>query len=452
MSTIGIEIDQDELVLTRGRDFRWSFENLDTANQPIPFPTGDLYFELETGGETNSIQQVEITGADSGEYRLNFDGTLSDPIDYYQASDTPYDLSIDVRSALENIPAIGAGNVRVSRTGLNPVWNLNFQLTGTPQNEIQELSVVNLLGWLGQQLGEGAMVLSYRESDSEPISFESNAATIQATLESLPQIGKGNVVVTQTDPKGIFKLEYQNLLAARDIEQIKVRAYEKNAGDFFGGGITGNLLTVLGSKTIQNGRRSVLDGRMMDTLTQKINDFFSLFDDRLPLNMEFVIQSPTKFTIVCRGTKGYREIDLKTFDLIFSAQMLKTYLNNTTLLNGAITSVTVDQYWNHLYGVEFINDMGFKPQPLLVGDASGLHTSVTAIPLVPQINTTYIERGQSAMTLWPFVVEGTMAHLKIESDDADRIQPRTKWQLVFLPDGEPAGGEPIARGQVTVQR
>ncbi|UJD20845.1 hypothetical protein SEA_ZIMMER_6 [Mycobacterium phage Zimmer] len=452
MSAIGIEIDQDQLVLTRGRDFRWSFENLDTSNQPVAYPPGELFFALDTGGEHNCVQQVEVIGADDGSYKLGYDGVKSDPIDYYKSTDTPYDLTIDIRSALENIPAIGAGNVAISSTGLNPVWHLNFTLTGNSQNEIQELSVVNLLGWLGEQLGEGQMVLSYRETDAEePISFEANAATIQASLETIPQIGKGNVIVTEPVADH-FHVEFVGLLAARDVDQIKVRAYEKNAGDFFGGGITGNLLTVFSTKTIQNGRRAVLDGRMMDTLSKKILEFFNIFDDKQPMSLEFVIKDNKTFTVICRSLKGYQAIDLATFDVIFSANTVKTFLGNQILLAGAVSTLTVDQYWNHRYTVEFINEAGNRPHPLLVGDASGLSSGITTTPIAPTVRTEYVDRGQSATTLWPFLIEGTLAHLKVESEDADRIPARTRWQLVFLPEGEEIGGDPIARGTITEQR
>ncbi|BBC53808.1 hypothetical protein [Mycobacterium phage PP] len=450
MAEFGVPLESDTLILTRGRDYTWNFENVDTDGTPTDFPAGELYYELETGGEHNCVQQIEILKADDGEYTLSYEGTPSDPIDYYDAVETPYDLTIDVRSALENIPAIGAGNVKVSRIGLNPVWHLNLTLTGESQNEIQELSVTNLLGWLGEFLGEGRMILSYRENDTEPISFEASAAEIQAALETLPQIGKGNVVVTEPT-NGKFQVEYVGLLAARDVDLITVRAYEKNATDFFGGGITGNLLTVYSTRTIQNGRRAVLDGRMMDTLTQKVEEFFSLFSDSMPMSLEFVIDSSTDFTIVCRSNRGYAEVDLVTFDVVFSAAMLQTFLENQVLLEGAVDTVTVDQYWNHRYSVEFINELGNRPHPLLVGDASDLTSDITEVSVVPEVRSSYIARGQSAMTLWNFVIDGSTASLKVESEDVDVIQPRTKWQLVFLPDGEPAGGQPVARGRVLVQ-
>lgn len=450
MSVIGVDIDQEVLVLQKRRDFVWAFQNLDDANQPLAFPAGDLLFELVTGGEHNCVQQVEILQAEGGTYTLWYDGVESDPIDYYEPDTSPYDLTIDVRSALENIPAIGDGNVKVSTTGLTPVWNLNFILAGTSRNEIQSLKVDNLLGWLGQQLGEGDMVLSYRESDTYPIRFEANAAEVQAALESLPQIGVGNVVVTEPQT-GEFLIEYVGMLAARDVDLITVRAYEKNATDFFGGGITGNLLTQFQTKTVQNGRRAVLDGRMMDLLTRKINEFFSMFDDALSIDLVFEIDSNVDFTVVCRSTTGYEEVDLLTFDVLFNASTLQTFLNNQLLLSGAILSVTVDQYWNHSYTVEFINGAGNKPHPQLVGDASSLTNNILGLILEPEVRTTVRELGQAPLTKWEFDITGADALLKVESEYVDRIKPRTRWQLVFIPDGEPAGGQAIARGAVQVQ-
>lgn len=42
MSVIGPQLEPDTLVLTRGRDFKWSFENLDATGQPVVFPAGTL--------------------------------------------------------------------------------------------------------------------------------------------------------------------------------------------------------------------------------------------------------------------------------------------------------------------------------------------------------------------------------------------------------------------------
>lgn len=54
--------------------------------------------------------------------------------------------------------------------------------------------------------------------------------------------------------------------------------------------------------------------------------------------------------------------------------------------------------------------------------------------------------------IWEFGIEADTASLKVESEVADTIPDRTRWQLVFLADGEPVGGDPIALGTVKVQR
>lgn len=60
----------------------------------------------------------------------------------------------------------------------------------------------------------------------------------------------------------------------------------------------------------------------------------------------------------------------------------------------------------------------------------------------------YFELGTTPATTWVFVIDGAVATLKVEHTDADQIPARTPWQLVWLPDGEAAGGDPIARGVV----
>lgn len=48
MSVIGVELDPVDLVLTKGRDFRWSFLNVDGSGNEENFPSGSLYFEVAT--------------------------------------------------------------------------------------------------------------------------------------------------------------------------------------------------------------------------------------------------------------------------------------------------------------------------------------------------------------------------------------------------------------------
>lgn len=63
----------------------------------------------------------------------------------------------------------------------------------------------------------------------------------------------------------------------------------------------------------------------------------------------------------------------------------------------------------------------------------------------------YFEFDLVGVTPWAFTISGSTASIKIESEVVDTIPARTKYQLVFRPTGEAAGGDPIARGTVKVQ-
>lgn len=63
----------------------------------------------------------------------------------------------------------------------------------------------------------------------------------------------------------------------------------------------------------------------------------------------------------------------------------------------------------------------------------------------------FFELLTDPVTEWQFSIVGDEAVLKIESEVVEWIPDRTKWQLVFLPDGEAAGGDPVALGSVKVQ-
>lgn len=52
--------------------------------------------------------------------------------------------------------------------------------------------------------------------------------------------------------------------------------------------------------------------------------------------------------------------------------------------------------------------------------------------------------------VWEFTIDGSSAVIKVEHEIADTVPNRTKFQLVFLHENEPAGGDPVSLG--TVQR
>lgn len=56
--------------------------------------------------------------------------------------------------------------------------------------------------------------------------------------------------------------------------------------------------------------------------------------------------------------------------------------------------------------------------------------------------------GAETSVRWTFDIVGSRATLKVESEEVAQVPDRTLWQLVFLADGEAAGGDPIDRGRV----
>lgn len=448
MAAIGIELDPDQLVLTRGRDFKWHFENLDENEQPIPFPAGDLFFELQTRGEHNSKQEVRVLRANEGTYKLGLANSWSAPIDYYDAVENPHSQAGDITDALEGIPAIGPGNVKVTPAQIYPVWRINVVLNGTSQNEIQELNITNLLGWLGANIGKGRMRLSYKHNETGLLEFTSSAADIQTALERLPRIGTGNVQVTKVSD-GKFRIEFVGALAGRDVDQILVTAYETDSDNFFDKIL--DTLTTVTSRTIQAGRKAALDERLMNLLNKYVNEFFDLFDEALGLDIDFEIRDNLNFTIVTQSTIAFAETDLVTFAIDVAGSSLKTFFNGILDLTGMFTTVAVDFYWNHVFQVEFVGALANKHLPLLQGDASALGNDANTPGIQPAVEVYSVNPGKEPITLWHFDIEGTLASLKVESEEADKVQARTIWQLVFLPAGEPAGGEPVARGRVWVQ-
>lgn len=318
-STIGIELDTDQLVLTRRRDFKWTFENLDEHGDPTPFPAGQLYFELDTGGQHNARQRVEISGATGGTYKLGNSTGWTPAIDFNDVSENPQGLPGDVTDALETL--FGAGNVKVYPTTLYPSWTLNFNLnSGKPLTE-----------------------------------------------------------------------------------------------------------------------------QLVNTINKAANDFFDTFDQLLGVNVEMTVTDALNFKLQVTSIKSFDEVGVITFLVDVTSTAVKNFFNGVAGLIGAVNTVNVDFYWDRTYEVEFLGALKETPVPKMLTDGASL-TGASKL-----LTTDVLKPGKERLTQWDFSIAGTRAELKIESDQADLIAPRTKWQLVFLEDGEAAGGDGVARGLVRVQ-
>lgn len=439
MAVIGIELDTDTLVLTRGRDFRWSFDNLDTDGKtPIDYPAGELFFELVTGGEHNAMQEVRVTGASGGVYRFEFDGETTGDIDYYDATENPHGLDGDVTDALEALPNIGPGNVKVHPAQLFPVWQIDLTLNAG-KNEIQQIS------FTGNPTG-GNFKLGYAGQVTSAIDFGAPAADVETALEALSTIGTGNVRVTPVQGGG-YQVEFIGALAEQNVQQIL--AYSSGIDLslptwFFG--LTGGFFPSVKVSTVADGSAKFTE-KLVNTLNKTINDLFNSFDAMLGVDIDYVVHDNLNTTLKVTSLRAFTESDLITFSVDVTSTMVENFLNSVSTFVGMFDTIHVDFFWNHVYKVEFIGELGNRPQPALVPDISDLE----GLNDQQNVEVTVLAPGKERLTKWPFVIDGATASLKVESEDADKIPARTHWQLVFLPEGEAAGGDPIARGRVAVQ-
>lgn len=64
MASIGVDLEEVDLFLTKGRDFRWNFVHLnDATGEPEAFPAGSLFFEFDTSPQT--VWTFSIDGSEA---------------------------------------------------------------------------------------------------------------------------------------------------------------------------------------------------------------------------------------------------------------------------------------------------------------------------------------------------------------------------------------------------
>lgn len=433
MAFIGTVLSEDQLVLTRGRDFKWTFENTDENDDPIDFPAGDLFFELDTGGETNALQRVSVTGASGGSYLLGFKDVMSTPIDYYDVTENPHGIDGDITDALEGISTIGAGNVFVNPARLVPVWKITLTLN-QGMNEVQQIR------FTGNPTG-GDFKLSYGMEFTNKIPFGSTPDVLKQELEALPSIGTGNLKV-DTIQDG-YRIEFIGSQSNTDVQQIQGYA----VGIFLDFALTGGFFPSIQTSTLVKGSAK-LSEPLVNVINKTVNDMFNSFESLLGVDLDYQIIDNMNMTLTITSLKSFVESDLITFAVDVTSNGIESFLNGVAQLTGLFQTIHVDFYWNHEFDVEFVGDLALAPQPALTVDDSAL----TGLDNDQQVEVQVIEDGKTRFAKWPFSISGNKAVIKVESEDADEIEKGTHWQLVFLPEGEPAGGDAVGRGQVREQR
>lgn len=322
MSNLGVSLEADQLVLTKNRDFKESFQNFDTLDQPLDFPPGQIYYELHTGGQQNNLQRVTVDAATSGTYTLSFNGHTSNPFDFGDISDNPQGIPGDLQDDMDSL--FGAGNSLVHKPSqLYPVW--------------------------------------------------------------------------------VFRM------------------------------------------TMHTGKE--LTEQVVNDINTAMNNLFNTFSEIVGITVAFQIQDNLNITCKATANNSFDESGLITFAVSITSGLIEAAFNAIAGLVGFLVTSHIDFYWKHVYQVELIGDLALSPQPALTSNVANLHGSNNDASVTIDV----LQPGKTEYTQWYFDIVDSVATLKVESDEVNKIQPRTTFQLVYLPEGEPAGGDPIALGYVRVQ-
>ncbi|QBJ01093.1 hypothetical protein PBI_ARISSANAE_6 [Mycobacterium phage Arissanae] len=185
-----------------------------------------------------------------------------------------------------------------------------------------------------------------------------------------------------------------------------------------------------------------LSEQLVNTINKAANDFFDTFDSLFGVDVEMTVTDALNFKLVVTSIRSFDEVGVVTFAVDVTSTAVKNFFNSFAGLIGAVNTVSTDFYWNRTYNIEFTGSLGLKPQaPTSVDSASLVGTSKRLV-------ATVVRPGREKLTVFPFTISGSSATVKIESEQADLIPHRCKWQFVQLLDGEPAGGTAKQLGRV----
>ena len=429
---IGVVLDQDELILQKGRDFKWALESVDENNDPIDYPAGDLYFELQTGGAHNGTQHVEMLYATGGDFKFGLGNNWSVPIEYDTLTVRPHLDQDSVKGYLEDIVGIGDGNVLVSPAVLTPVWQLSISLTPA-HNEVQRIKLNNAGGGGQYKLGSGQNLTSL-------INYADTDLQIAGKIAAMASVGANNVKVTKNSNTD-YQVEFIGSLAKTNVPKLQAYAYG------FGWGLNNGIFSSISVSTVSDGLAQITE-TLIEVLSDSINDVYNSFENLYGVRLDFNVLNPTQAVITATSIKTYTELKSKVFSANVTGDMIKNAVGNVAELGPILDVVGVKFYWNRSYDIEFTGALANLPMPQLKVDTTGLTSTVQT----PEVNVTVTKPGKAFATIWPFNIIGHRATIKIESEEVDKIANRVVWYLAFKPAGEAKGGDPVGMGRVRVQK
>ena len=204
-----------------------------------PGDAGSVSTTQSAAGGPNEQQTVTFVGtATGGDFTLTFNSETTDPIPFDASNGT-------VREALEDLPGLSVGDVDV--TGAPGSWTVTFVGTDVAHTNLPQMTAdsSNLSGGFANgQIGvaqtqaasneqqtvtltplpvAGTFTLRYLSDTTTDLDFDATAAEVQTALENLPNIGTGNVMVTDL-PGAVYLVEFTGELAARGVTLISANS------------------------------------------------------------------------------------------------------------------------------------------------------------------------------------------------------------------------------------
>jgi hypothetical protein len=229
--------------------------------------------------------------------------------------------------------------------------------------------------------------------------FNAKASAVKAAVESVVGVGAGNVAVTATyTPQWVY---------------------------------TGNITGVTVTQNQQDG------------INLAVNKLFDAVQGITGTDIHFTYNNPG-FVITVTAKSSMDEATL-------AGWVVNTFNVNVQnaiagILGATHVSAVAEFYVpKRLYALDFGNKLVNQPVAVLAPDVSALTGHL------PSVTPVVVQAGVTGITNWDFTISGSRAVLKVESEDVAKIPARTHWQLVWMPDGEPAGGDPVARGVVKIE-
>lgn len=198
----------------------------------------------EGGGGGNEIQTVSLFGSPtSGSFDITYSGqTVSVNVD---ADATAFEAALEGLSNIDDVIVSGGpfpntpmtvefsgslANTNVSLMTIDPalisgsavsasVFTLTEGVSGG-SNEVQRLTETG-------SPSQGTFTLTYSGYTTTPISYNASAATVDAALEALSNIGSGNVTCSGGPlPDSPVMITFTGALAATNVSQITVNDYD----------------------------------------------------------------------------------------------------------------------------------------------------------------------------------------------------------------------------------